>query len=430
MSSTINQDIASSISSARINKEKRFQIYGVAALLFAMIMLVTLFITIFSKGLSAFIQTKVNLDIELTQEVIDPEGSRDLNVLKQANYQKLIDDSLKLYALNLFDKDEKELIKNLRMILSPIAYLELRNLVIDNQDFIGKTKKVSFIASDDIDQYFKGKIDMSIPEDDRKITDIQEKFLDDLQSKGQINKVFNKTLFTKSDSREAELSGVLGAVIGSFYSLLIAGLLSIPIGIGAAIYLQEFAKKNRITDFIEININNLAAVPSIVFGLLGLAIFLNMFLMPRSAPLVGGMVLALMTLPKIIIPARAAILAVPESIKQGALALGASHVQSIMHHVLPLAMPAILTGIIIGLAQALGETAPLLMIGMIAFIPDTPLYITDPATALPVQIFMWADNPERAFVERTSAAIIILLFFLIAMNSIAIYLRQKFERKW
>ena len=430
MSSTINQDIASSISSARINKEKRFQIYGVAALLFAMIMLVTLFIAIFSKGLSAFIQTKVNLDIELTQEVIDPEGSRDLNVLKQANYQKLIDDSLKLYALNLFDKDEKELIKNLRMILSPIAYLELRNLVIDNQDFIGKTKKVSFIASDDIDQYFKGKIDMSIPEDDRKITDIQEKFLDDLQSKGQINKVFNKTLFTKSDSREAELSGVLGAVIGSFYSLLIAGLLSIPIGIGAAIYLQEFAKKNRITDFIEININNLAAVPSIVFGLLGLAIFLNMFLMPRSAPLVGGMVLALMTLPKIIIPARAAILAVPESIKQGALALGASHVQSIMHYVLPLAMPAILTGIIIGLAQALGETAPLLMIGMIAFIPDTPLYITDPATALPVQIFMWADNPERAFVERTSAAIIILLFFLIAMNSIAIYLRQKFERKW
>ena len=430
MSSTINQDIASSISSARINKEKRFQIYGVAALLFAMIMLVTLFITIFSKGLSAFIQTKVNLDIELTQEVIDPEGSRDLNVLKQANYQKLIDDSLKLYALNLFDKDEKELIKNLRMILSPIAYLELRNLVIDNQDFIGKTKKVSFIASDDIDQYFKGKIDMSIPEDDRKITDIQEKFLDDLQSKGQINKVFNKTLFTKSDSREAELSGVLGAVIGSFYSLLIAGLLSIPIGIGAAIYLQEFAKKNRITDFIEININNLAAVPSLVFGFLGLAIFLNMFLMPRSAPLVGGMVLALMTLPKIIIPARAAILAVPESIKQGALALGASHMQSIMHHVLPLAMPAILTGIIIGLAQALGETAPLLMIGMIAFIPDTPLYITDPATALPVQIFMWADNPERAFVERTSAAIIILLFFLIAMNSIAIYLRQKFERKW
>ena len=430
MSSTINQDIASSISSARINKEKRSQIYGVAALLFAMIMLVTLFITIFSKGLSAFIQTKVNLDIELTQEVIDPEGSRDLNVLKQANYQKLIDDSLKLYALNLFDKDEKELIKNLRMILSPIAYLELRNLVIDNQDFIGKTKKVSFIASDDIDQYFKGKIDMSIPEDDRKITDIQEKFLDDLQSKGQINKVFNKTLFTKSDSREAELSGVLGAVIGSFYSLLIAGLLSIPIGIGAAIYLQEFAKKNRITDFIEINLTNLAAVPRIVFGLLGLAIFLNMFLMPRSAPLVGGMVLALMTLPKIIIPARAAILAVPESIKQGALALGASHVQSIMHHVLPLAMPAILTGIIIGLAQALGETAPLLMIGMIAFIPDTPLYITDPATALPVQIFMWADNPERAFVERTSAAIIILLFFLIAMNSIAIYLRQKFERKW
>ena len=429
MSSTLNYAIGSPISSKRINKEKRFQIYGILALLFAITMLFTLFFTIFSKGFSAFIQTRIILNIDLNQEVIDFEGKRNLDTLQQANYQKLIDDSLKLHSLNLLDQEEIEL-KNLRSILSPIAYLELRNFVIDNQDFIGKTKKISFVASDDIDQYFKGKFDMTLPENERRISDIQKIFVDDLKLKGQISKVFNKTLFTKSDSREPELSGVLGAVIGSLYALFIAGLISIPIGIGTAIYLQEFAKKNRITDFIEININNLAAVPSIVFGLLGLAIFLNMFLMPRSAPLVGGMVLALMTLPKIIIPARAAILAVPESIKQGALALGASHMQSIMHHVLPLAMPAILTGIIIGLAQALGETAPLLMIGMIAFIPDTPLYITDPATALPVQIFMWADNPERAFVERTSAAIIILLFFLIAMNSIAIYLRQKFERKW
>ena len=303
MSSVINQDITSTIDTIRINKEKRFQIYGIAALSFALIMLITLFFTIFSKGLNAFIQTKINLDIELAQEIIDPEISRDLNIIKEADYQKLIDNSLKLQSINLFEENEEELSKNLRKILSPIAYLELRNFVIDNQDFIGKTQKVSFIASDDVDQYIKGKIDMTIPEDDRKITDIQEKFLNDLQSKGQIKKVFNKTLFTRSDSREAELSGVLGAIIGSFYSLLIAGLLSIPIGIGAAIYLQEFAKKNRITDFIEININNLAAVPSIVFGLLGLAIFLNMFLMPRSAPLVGGMVLALMTLPKIIIPA-------------------------------------------------------------------------------------------------------------------------------
>ena len=278
MSSVINQDITSTIDTIRINKEKRFQIYGIAALSFALIMLITLFFTIFSKGLNAFIQTKINLDIELAQEIIDPEISRDLNIIKEADYQKLIDNSLKLQSINLFEENEEELSKNLRKILSPIAYLELRNFVIDNQDFIGKTQKVSFIASDDVDQYIKGKIDMTIPEDDRKITDIQEKFLNDLQSKGQIKKVFNKTLFTRSDSREAELSGVLGAIIGSFYSLLIAGLLSIPIGIGAAIYLQEFAKKNRITDFIEININNLAAVPSIVFGLLGLAIFLNMFL--------------------------------------------------------------------------------------------------------------------------------------------------------
>ena len=429
MSSTLNYDIGSPISSKRVNKEKRFQIYGIVALLFAIMMLFTLFFTIFSKGFSAFIQTRITLNIDLNQEVIDFEGKRNLDTLQQANYQKLIDDSLKLHSLNLLDEEEIEL-KNLRSILSPIAYLELRNFVIDNQDFIGKIKKVSFIASDDIDQYFKGKFDMTLPENERRISDIQKIFVDDLKLKGQISKVFNKTLFTKSDSREPELSGVLGAVIGSLYALLIAGLISIPIGIGAAIYLQEFAKKNRITDFIEININNLAAVPSIVFGLLGLAIFLNMFLMPRSAPLVGGMVLALMTLPKIIIPARAAILAVPHSIKDGALALGASHMQAILHYVLPLAMPAILTGIIIGLAQALGETAPLLMIGMVAFIPDTPIYMTDPATALPVQIFMWADHPERAFVERTSAAIIILLFFLILMNSTAIYLRQKFERKW
>ena len=429
MSSTSNHSIGSPISSNRINKEKRFQIYGIVALLFAIMMLFTLFFTIFSKGFSAFIQTRIILNIDLNQEVIDFEGKRNLNTLKQANYQKLIDDSLKLHSLNLLDQEEIEL-KNLRSILSSIAYLELRNFVIDNQDFIGQTKKVSFVASDDIDQYFKGKFDMTLPENERRISDMQRIFVDDLKSKGQINKIFNKTLFTKSDSREPELSGVLGAVIGSLYVLLIAGLISIPIGIGAAIYLQEFAKKNRIVDFIEININNLAAVPSIVFGLLGLAIFLNMFLMPRSAPLVGGMVLALMTLPKIIIPARAAILAVPNSIKDGALALGASHMQAILHYVLPLAMPAILTGIIIGLAQALGETAPLLMIGMVAFIPDTPIYMTDPATALPVQIFMWADHPERAFVERTSAAIIILLFFLILMNSTAIYLRQKFERKW
>ena len=429
MSSTLNYAIGSPISSKRINKEKRFQIYGIVALLFAIMMLFTLFFTIFSKGFSAFIQTRITLNIDLNQEVIDFEGKRNLDTLQQANYQKLIDDSLKLHSLNLLDQEEIEL-KNLRSILSPIAYLELRNFVIDNQDFIGKTKKFSFVASDDIDQYFKGKFDMTLPENERRISDIQKIFVDDLKLKGQISKVFNKTLFTKSDSREPELSGVLGAVIGSLYALFIAGLISIPIGIGTAIYLQEFAKKNRITDFIEININNLAAVPSIVFGLLGLAIFLNMFLMPRSAPLVGGMVLALMTLPKIIIPARAAILAVPNSIKDGALALGASHMQAISHYVLPLAMPAILTGIIIGLAQALGETAPLLMIGMVAFIPDTPIYMTDPATALPVQIFMWADHPERAFVERTSAAIIILLFFLILMNSTAIYLRQKFERKW
>ncbi|MEM1140859.1 MAG: phosphate ABC transporter permease PstA, partial [Pseudomonadota bacterium] len=265
---------------------------------------------------------------------------------------------------------------------------------------------------------------------ERRVSDKQIVWLEVLRNQSRIENNFNWAFFQKGDSREPELAGIWGAVVGSFFTLVITLVLAFPIGVSAAIYLEEFAPKNRFTDLIEININNLAAVPSIVFGLLGLAMFLNVFGLPRSAPIVGGMVLALMTLPTIIISSRAALKAVPPSIREAALGVGASHVQSVFHHVLPLAMPGILTGSIIGMAQALGETAPLLMIGMVAFIVDVPASPFDSATVLPVQIFIWADSPERAFVYKTAGAIIVLLGFLVIMNALAVILRKRFERRW
>ena len=264
----------------------------------------------------------------------------------------------------------------------------------------------------------------------RKLTDKQIVWLELLRARGQLERTFNWRFFTAGDSREPEQAGVWGAIVGSFWTMLVTFALSFPVGVLAAIFLEEFAPKNRFTHFIEVNINNLAAVPSIVFGLLGLAVFLTFFGVPRSAPLAGGMVLALMTLPTIIIAGRAAIKAVPASIREAALGVGASKVQTVFHHVLPLAMPGILTGSIIGMAQALGETAPLLMIGMVAFIKDIPTGILQPASVLPVQIYGWSDFPERAFEMRTAAAILVLLAFLVVMNAIAIFLRKKFERRW
>ena len=279
-------------------------------------------------------------------------------------------------------------------------------------------------------------IKISPPEASRKLSDKEIVWLDKLKEDGLVEKKFNTQFFTTGASREAEVAGIWGAVVGTFYTMLVTLLISFPIGVCAAIYLEEFAPKNKITDLIEVNINNLAAVPSIVFGLLGLAMFLNIFGMPRSAPIVGGMVLALMTLPTIIIASRAALKAVPPSIKEAALGLGASHMQGVFHHTLPLAMPGILTGSIIGMAQALGETAPLLMIGMVAFIVDIPgttgfaQGFTDPATVLPVQIYMWADFPEKLFQQKTAAAIVVLLLFLVMMNALAVILRKRFERRW
>ena len=427
MSDLITNELLSPISSKRVNKEKLFKLYGIAAIFFAMSMLIFLLITISYKGFSAFYETRIKLDIYFNEELIDPLGNRESKTLYSADYSKVISQSL-FKSLNINKEDPKS--KEISKLVTYNSFLIIRDHVLKNSNIIGETKTFNLIASDDVDQMLKGNIDINLTEENRKITDYQIEAIEKLKSNGNISKVFNKTFFTSSDSREPEVSGILGSMIGSFYCLLVALLISVPLGVSAAIYLQEFAKKNKFTDFIEININNLAAVPSIVFGLLGLSVFINFFGLPRSTPLVGGLVLALMSLPTIVIVTRASLLAVPDTIRDGAMALGASKMQAIFNQVLPLATPGICTGVIISLARALGETAPLLMIGMIAFITDMPTSIMDPATALPAQIFMWADHPERAFVERTSAAILILLSFLIVMNAAAIYIRYKFEKKW
>ncbi len=324
--------------------------------------------------------------------------------------------------------------RKLSGLLSSGADTTLRDMVLADPGIIGSTQKVWVLTSDDVDSFNKGKIDRNVPEADRRVTDQEIGWVDALEADGALRSSFNTIFFTKGDSREPEQAGIWGAVVGSALTLLVTLALSFPIGVLSAVYLEEFAPKNRWTDLIEVNINNLAAVPSVVFGLLGLAVFLGpvgrYVGLERSMPLVGGLVLALMTLPTIIIAARAAIKAVPPSIREAALGVGASKLQVMTHHVLPLAMPGILTGTIIGMAQALGETAPLLMIGMVAFIVDIPGWIDDSATVLPVQIFIWADSPERAFVERTSAAIMVLLGFLILMNALAVLLRKRFERRW
>jgi len=411
----------------RYAAERRFKLYGISAVVVALFFVVLLFSTIISNGYPAFTQTMVKLDVTLYEQDIDPDGTRDPEVLSNANYRKLV----RLALFDLFPEVTSRSDKRkLSSMISSGAPFALRKAVMDDPTLINQRQRFLFPMSDDIDQFYKGSISSKSPESDRRVNDKQIVWLLRLVDRGLVEKNFNTTFFTHGDSREPELAGIWGAAVGSFFTLLVTLLLSFPIGIASAVYLEEFAPKNRLTQIIEVNINNLAAVPSIVFGLLGLAIFLNFFGLPRSAPLVGGMVLALMTLPTIIIAGRAALKAVPPSIREAALAMGASRIQTVSHHVLPLAMPGMLTGAILGMAQALGETAPLLMIGMVAFIVDVPGSITDPATVLPVQVYLWADSPERAFVERTSGAIIVLLGFLIMMNAAAVVLRKKFETKW
>ncbi len=411
---------------SRIAKEKRFKAYGIISITTALTLLTILFISIFSQGYTAFQETRIQLPVYFDQEILDPNKTNDWNKIKKANFNGLVKQSIRNLFPEVSGRSNK---RKLYKIISSSAEYQIRNIVNNDLSIIGSKQNIWVLADDDVDMLIKGNINRNLPENERRIDDQELMWIEYLESENLIKKVFNKTLFTSGDSSESEQSGILVALLGSLYALLITLVLSFPIGIATAVYLEEFAPKdNKFVDFIEVNINNLAAVPSIIFGLLGLAIFLNFFEMPRSAPLVGGMVLSLMTLPRIIIPARAALKSVPPSIREGALGLGASNVQAVFNHVLPIATPGMLTGTIIGMAQALGESAPLLIIGMVAFIVDIPQGFTDPATTLPVQIFLWADTPERGFVERTAAVIMVLLIFLVLMNSLAIYLRKKFEK--
>ncbi|HYD30487.1 MAG TPA: phosphate ABC transporter permease PstA [Azospirillaceae bacterium] len=411
----------------RYAAERRFKLAGMAAVGFSLLMLAVLLGSIVVQGLPAFLQTQIRLEVNFDPAVLDPSGKRDRQELAQANYQLLVRNALQSVFPDVTERGDRRKLSDL--VSSGVAF-HLRDRVMDDPAVVGTRQSLWVIAADDVDQIVKGASPRDVVETERRINDRQLAWLDVLEANGALRTTFNWTLFTAGDSREPELAGLQGSIVGSLLTLIITMVLAVPVGVAAAVYLEEFAPKNRWTDLIEVNISNLAAVPSIVYGLLGLAVFLNLFGMPRSAPVVGGVVMSLMTLPIIIIASRAALKAVPPSIREAALGVGASRLQMVIHHVLPLAMPGILTGTIIGMAHALGETAPLLMIGMVAFIVDVPAGFLDSATVLPVQIYMWADSPERAFTERTSAAILILLAFLIAMNAVAVYLRKKFERRW
>jgi len=410
----------------RYARERRFRWYGRIAVLGSFVFLAILLLDIVGKGLPAFTQSFIQVPIEMDADRLGlgPDPTED--ELYGANYLAVIKASLRELFPDVEGRKEKRLLYEL---ISLRAEYTLRDRVVENPGLIGKTTEFWLLAHAEAGSYLKGQVDTDLPEADRRVKDLQIQWLERLRAEGRTAERFNVTFFTQGDSREPEMAGIKAALYGSFFTLLVTFLIAFPIGVCSAVYLEEFAPRNRITDLIEININNLAAVPSIVFGLLGLAVFINFFELPRSAPLVGGIVLSLMTLPTIIITSRAAIQAVSPSIREAALGVGASKLQTVFHHVLPVAMPGILTGAIIGMAQALGETAPLLMIGMVAFIVDVPGGITDPSTVLPVQIFLWADSPERGFTEKTSAAIMVLMGFLIVMNAAAIYLRKRFELK-
>lgn len=418
------QKIKSSLK-RRSRSESRFRWYGRVAIIIGLAAVLALFVDIISKGHGAFKATYIQVDIHYDGERIGVTSLADKSQLMQANWDALIKSGLREKFSDVSGRRDK---RQLYKLVSNGTGFDLKEHLVANPLLLGETESQWLLADDDIDTYYKSWLDGE-PYDAR-LTKKQIQWVDQLHQQGDIRLQLNTNLLVRGDSREPEQAGIYGAVMGSLLTLLLTLILSFPIGVAAAIYLEEFATKNKFTDFIEVNINNLAAVPSIIFGLLGLAVFINFFHVPRSVPVVGGLVLTLMTLPTIIITSRAAIKSVPPSIREAALGMGASKYQVVIHHVLPLALPGMLTGAIIGMAQALGETAPLLMIGMVAFIVDIPQGFTDPSTVLPVQIFLWADSPERAFIEKTSAAIMVLLSFLLIMNISAVWLRKRLERRW
>ncbi len=410
----------------RYRAERRFRWYGIAAVVFGLLCVATLFVDIIGKGHGAFRQTYLHLTIDYDRDVLGLSATAAASELALADYPALIKQALLQRFGEVSGRSARRELSG--MVSSSAAYL-LQDRLQANPSLLGTTETLWLLADDDVDTYIKSLRDRGGAFTGR-VSEQQQLWLKALRDSKEVRLQFNWNFFTSGDSREPEQAGIGSATMGSVLTLLITLLLAFPIGVAAAVYLEEFAPKNAWTEFIEVNINNLAAVPSIIFGLLGLAILINFFHVPRSVPLIGGLVLAIMTLPTIIISSRAAIKSVPPSIREAAIGIGASPSQVVLHHVLPLAMPGMLTGAIIGMAQALGETAPLLMIGMVAFIVDIPGGFTDPATVLPVQIFLWADSPERAFVEKTSAAIMVLLAFLITMNTAAVMLRRKLERRW
>lgn len=420
-------DVVNASLKRRYAQERRFRFLGATAVTLGLLFVGVLFLDIVATGYTAFQQTYIHVPVYFDAETLDPAGSRDPQALANADYTGLVKASMRKLFPDITDRRQ---LRELYALVSVGAGQQLQRMVLAHPSLVGTSRDIWLVAGADVDMLIKGHIERDLPESDRRIKDRAIALVDHMIADGRIEKRFNWGFFTNGNSREPEMAGIAGALVGTFYTLTLTLLIAFPIGVGAAVYLEEFAPKNRWTDLIEVNINNLAAVPSIVFGLLGLAVYINFFGVPRSTPLVGALVLSLMTLPIIIIASRAALKSVPPSIREAALGVGASPLQTQFHHVLPLAMPGILTGTILGMAHALGETAPLLMIGMIAFIVDVPQGFTDPATVLPVQIFLWADSPERGFVERTSAAILVLLGFLVLMNLAAILLRRRFERRW
>ena len=408
--------------------EKRFRFYGLSAICIGLMFLVILFTTIIGKGWPAFLQTSIQLNVNLDPEIVDPTGGRNVEKLMQANYTKIARNAL--YTEFGGKPKNRKTRKLMHKLLSRGVDVQIRDQVVANPSLIGKTIPIWLYAHGNVDAVLKGAIDRNTENSSRLVKDEQLAWMDKLVASGKMVKRFNWGLFTNPASSQPETAGLGVALIGTFFMVIIVLFLAIPIGVAAALYLEEFAPKNRLTDIIEVNINNLAAVPSIVFGLLGLAVFINFMGLPRSGSIVGGLVLALMTLPTIIIATRSALRAVSPSIREGAYGVGASKIQTIFHHVLPLAFPGIMTGTIIGIVQAVGETAPLLMIGMVAFVQDFPTTPMEPATALPVQIYMWATSAERGFVERTAGATMVLLAGLFVLNAGAVYLRRKYERKW
>ena len=408
---------------ARYARERRFKLYGVMAIAVAVGFLLLLLGRIIEQGHTAFYAHELTVPVYMDPARIDrayPQGT---------NFQLLVAEQ-QLVRFGITDDAQGTQATAMRTLLSSELKFRAAAMIRENPALIGQTVPVTAPVSDEADLYYKGEITADTPAAQRRVSDQQMVWLDRLKSEGAVRSQFNSALFQNGDSTEPEQAGVLGAVVGSALMLLVTALIAIPIGVGAAVYLEEFSPRNRITDLIEVNINNLAAVPSIVYGLLGVALFINWMNLPRSSPLVGGLVLALMALPTIIIATRSSLKAVPPSIREAALAMGASKTQTVFQHVLPLAMPGVMTGTIISMAHALGETAPLLLIGMVSFVPGIPGGLTEPTGALPSLVYIWENASERAFHERTAAAILVLLAFMIVMNAAAILLRRRFERRW